>query len=295
MKRLFSVIVPTFNRPAAIVRCATALSALEFPKDRYEVIVADDGSAQPVEPTLSGLRNSLCLRVVRHKNQGPAAARNLGAAHASGDYLVFLDDDCLPSPNWLTALKEEIAVNGDRIVGGRTENGLPESPYSTVSHLLSYHKYASYERGPASVEFLTSNNLLVPRAVFQAIEGFETAFKSPAYEDSEFCRRAHQRGHRIGYTHDAVVYHHRAMTLGSFLRQHFTYGRGAYHFYRGMEGGISGRVRRGLFRFYGGILKRAAGQATGSGKLWLTALVGASQAAGLAGYLAEGAGFRKRH
>lgn len=91
---LFSVIIPTYNRAALLREALESVFAQTF--QDYEVIVVDDGSTDDTGNVVSSFENK--VRFQRQSNQGPGAARNLGASHAAGDYLAFLDSDDL----WFT-------------------------------------------------------------------------------------------------------------------------------------------------------------------------------------------------
>ena len=77
-----------------------------------------------------------------------------------------------------------------------------------------------------------ANNLALPEDRFRAIGGFDTIFPLAASEDREFCDRWLHHGFQMTYAPEAVVYHARALTFRSFWRQHFKYGRGAFHFHQ---------------------------------------------------------------
>ncbi len=94
----FSIIVPTFQRPEGLRRCLAALLRMDYPADRYEVIVVDDGSDPPVEPLVREAVGAATCRFIRQENHGPGPARNAGAAQARGRWLAFTDDDCAPRP-----------------------------------------------------------------------------------------------------------------------------------------------------------------------------------------------------
>src|ERR1700692_4042424 len=102
---VFSVIVPTFNRPALLGGCISALALQNYPRHAYEVIVADDGGSYDLEALVRPFAGEMNVRFVRQKNRGPATARNLGAEAATGRFLAFTDDDCQPAPAWLGALE----------------------------------------------------------------------------------------------------------------------------------------------------------------------------------------------
>src|SRR5690349_8782081 len=101
MLPVVSIIIPTYNRPAPLEQCLKALSQLDYPRDRFEVVVVDDGSTISPAGIVEGFCSRLDIRMLRQANAGPAAARNLGAQEAKGQILAFTDDDCLPDPAWL--------------------------------------------------------------------------------------------------------------------------------------------------------------------------------------------------
>ena len=93
----FSVVVPTYERPARLAACLRSLARLGYPRERFEVLIVDDASARPPLEAIEQFRDALDLKLLEQtKNAGPAAARNLGARHASGEFLAFTDDDCEP-------------------------------------------------------------------------------------------------------------------------------------------------------------------------------------------------------
>lgn len=221
-----SIIIPTYNRPQPLAACLESLTHLAYPRQRWEVIVVNDGGCAP--PLTVDLPH---LHVLTQANAGPAAARNRGAAQAQGDLLAFLDDDCRPHPHWLDKLAARLAADPDCLAGGQTLNALPRNPYASASQLLIDYLYVYYNRAPAGPAFFTSNNFALSRDSFRAMGGFDVTFPLAAGEDREFCHRWRRRGGRLAYEPAALVYHAHHLTLRSFARQHFQYGRGAYHFH----------------------------------------------------------------
>jgi GT2 family glycosyltransferase len=226
----FSVVVPSRSRSEQLSTCIRKLEGLDYPTDRYEVIVVDDGSEHEpqIEPT-----SPMRFRLIRQRHRGPAAARNLGAAHAEGEYLAFVDDDCEPDRGWLAAFAARFATAPEKALGGRTINGLPENSCSAASQLLVSYLQAYYQNGDTSQPgFFASNNLALPAELFRELGGFSTRFRRAAGEDRELCARMLDRGLRLEYVPDAVVRHLHALDLRSFSRQHFNYGRGAFAFHQ---------------------------------------------------------------
>ena len=80
----FSIVIPTYNRPTRLSACLAAMSQLDYPRDRFEVVVVDDGSPTPMDAVVQPLRSQLNISLIRQSNAGPAAARNVGAQKGKG-------------------------------------------------------------------------------------------------------------------------------------------------------------------------------------------------------------------
>lgn len=143
-KHFFSIITPTYNRPDKLADCLESLSRQDYPHDRFEVIVIDDGSDTPLQPVVTSFLDQLDLTLLKQTNAGPAAARNTGVEKAKGDFLVFIDDDCKPGTHWLQNLSERCLRAPDQAVGGRTMNGLPNNPFSAASQAIIDVVYSYY-------------------------------------------------------------------------------------------------------------------------------------------------------
>jgi GT2 family glycosyltransferase len=228
----FTVVVPTYNRPDALRDCLGALAAQEYPRDRFEVLVVDDGGELSPQAVVDELRPRLSVELLVQAHGGPARARNHAATRARGTFLAFTDDDCRPAPSWLTHLATALQHGPDTLVGGRIVNALPDNAFSSASQLIADIVYAHYNADPESARFFSSNNLAITANDYRALGGFDEGFTILACEDRELCDRWRARGGHMRYVDAAVVAHAHPLALRSFVRQHFTYGRGAVHFHR---------------------------------------------------------------
>lgn len=140
----FSIIIPTYNRPQELSQCLAAITELNYPIDRYEVIVVDDGSDLPLDSVVSPFYHQIKLTLLRQNNAGPATARNFGAKLARGDFLAFTDDDCRPAFDWLQKLAQSLKTNPHSLIGGQVVNALSTNPFSTTSQLLLEYLYTYY-------------------------------------------------------------------------------------------------------------------------------------------------------
>lgn len=228
----FSLIIPTYDRPERLSNCLESLTRLNYSCDRFEVIVVDDGSFESLQPIVQKFEKQLNLQYFQQKNAGPATARNTGADIAKGKYLVFTDDDCQPDSEWLSAFDNVFKQNPNGILGGHTINKLTDNIYSQASQYLIDYLYSYYNSNSQQAKFFTSNNFAIPSHIFHKLDGFDTTFPLAAAEDREFCDRLYRENYQMIYVREAKVYHSHSLTLKSFWRQHFNYGKGAKHFHQ---------------------------------------------------------------
>ena len=228
----YSIVIPTLDRPQRLRACLEGVAAQDLPPAQYETIVVDDGSRIPVADVLPDAVERARARVIRQPNAGPGAARNRAAAEARGELLAFLDDDCVPDPGWLATLGRKAAAHPGTGFGGRTVNTLTGNAYSRTSHVLIDYLYEYYNTGKADYPMFTTNNLALPRREFERIGGFDTRFTRAGGEDRELCLRWVRSGGKLRYAPEAVVHHFHPLGPRSFLKLHFTYGRGAAQYHR---------------------------------------------------------------
>lgn len=252
MPPTFSVIIPTYERPAELALCLDALSRLDYPRDRFEVIVVNDGG-RALDDAAAPFLAQIDLTLVAQKNSGPAAARNAGVARARGRFIALTDDDCRPDRAWLTELERALAANPNVLVGGKTVNAVDDSSYSIASQLLVTYLYTYYNAGRAL--FFTSNNMAMPREAFLSAGGFDARYRRAGAEDRELCDRWAHSGRPMLYAETALVRHSHRLTPGAFWRQHFRYGQGALHYRKARASRDAGPVRIEPLRFYTNLLR----------------------------------------
>jgi len=227
-KLFFSVIVPTYRRPRDLAKLLEALAQQTFPKDRFQVIVVDDGGGILLDTIVAPFQRVLNLTLVCQENTGPAAARNHGASFAKGTFLAFTDDDCRPAPSWLQALAEVLEQYPLSLCGGRTRNALVNDPFAQATQNLADYVYREYKPAHNVGAFFLTNNLALPRKEFLKMGGFDPSLRFG--EDRELCRRWTWQRDDLVFIPNALVYHSHPLRLASFLRLHFSYGTGTAQF-----------------------------------------------------------------
>jgi GT2 family glycosyltransferase len=182
----FSIIIPTCDRPAQLQECLRRVVRQEAAS--YEVIVTDDSRIETPQYAIKG------LQWVRGPRRGPAANRNCGARRATGEWLIFLDDDCLPAAGWLAGYEAAAMPEADVM------EGLTECPEGDA---FALREIVENRNGGA----LWSCNLAVRREKFEELGGFDEDFTQACAEDMEFAHRLRARGMRSVFVENATVIH----------------------------------------------------------------------------------------
>jgi len=281
---LFSVIIPTYNRPEQITRCLESLNNQLLIRHEWEVIVVDDGSRKDIKTIVKNLPLNYSCIYFYHENSGPAKARNCGASRATGKYLVFIDDDCEADKSWLVNFKKNMQPK--TLYGGKTINKLSENIFSETSQLLIDYLYETLMDTP--LMFFTSNNFAIDRESFLNCGAFNTAFQLAAGEDREFSIRYKHLGYKLKFVSDALVLHSHKHTFKSFLRQHFNYGKSS-HLFRSIMKKLGVNLYLDNTWFFVRLIFYPLTNTTFSlgKKFTLTCLLGVSQITYVLGYLDE--------
>lgn len=224
-----SVVIPTYNRLDQLRRTLEALAAQTGLDAPPEVVVVSDGSTDGTDEYLASDAVPLPVVALRQENAGPAAARNRGVRAATGDVVLFVDDDVVPAPDLVaTHLRHHAAAGDDQAVVIGPMVTPPDdslSPWCTWEQEMLQKQYDAMNRGdwePTARQFYTANASLYRRHVLDA-GGFDERFRRA--EDVELAYRLADRGLRFRFADDAVVVHHPDRTFDAWLAVGAAYGR----------------------------------------------------------------------
>jgi GT2 family glycosyltransferase len=249
-----SVVVSSFQRPAALARLLGALDRQTLSPDSFEVIAVDNGSGPETAAVLvtaqAQLGSALNLRTVRHAvTLGPAGGRNSGWRLARAPLVAFTDDDCVPAPDWL----EQLLVAAESRAGGPVPvivQGRTDPDPVELARLRStlWARIVSVQGADGRFE---TCNIVYPRTLLERLEGFDERFMPaglgarPVGEDTDLGWRALAVGAVSVFAPDAVVHHEvtQLSPLGKLAHQ--TRWGGAVHLFK-----VHPEARTILFRRY---------------------------------------------
>ncbi len=218
-----SVIVPCLNAASTLRAQLDALSRQTWQGD-IEVLVADNGSTDGSLELAASCRDRLPgLRALSAAGRrGAAHARNVAAAAATGDVLLFCDADDEVAADWIDGLVRELRKHEAAASRHEIERLNGEQARRLHGDPAQQHGLSSYTN-PPFLDHAGGCGLGVRRHVFEALGGFDESYL--ALEDTDFCWRLQLAGHRLVFAPDAVVHVRYPATLAGAFRQAARYGR----------------------------------------------------------------------
>jgi glycosyltransferase involved in cell wall biosynthesis len=222
MKSVISVILRTYNRSASLKKTLESFAQMQVPADlSWELVLVDNNSSDETRAVAEACAKSwdLPLQYVFESNQGLSYARNTGVKAATGEILVFTDDDVTLGPNWLAEIKRAFDQYDCMGVGGKIVPvwNVPqpswlvlEGPYRL--HAAVLHFNLGDETCIMENKSPYGANMAFRRAAFERYGLFRTDIgltgtnRMPGQE-TEFCQRLRTAGEKFVYTPHAVIYH----------------------------------------------------------------------------------------
>lgn len=205
-----SVIVPVYNGELTISDVLRCISKLDYPDDRLEVIVVDDGS---VDETVRVVKE-YPAKLIRKEHSGYPSTMNAGAKAAKGEIVVIIDSDIYLDEDWLKIVVEEFDDPKVGIVSGYIATKPTAGFWARVVGFESEDRYDRMKSG--YVDFITSASTAYRREVFEEVSFFNEALRRGSDED--LAQRALRAGWKIVLQKDAVCYHEWVPSLRKYFK-----------------------------------------------------------------------------
>lgn len=211
-----SVITVTKNRSALLSLCLTSL--IGQCRNGDEIIIVD-ASSDDTPNLVARLAKQLPIKYIRYLKPGYPAFYNKAARVAKGDILVFYDDDCVASPNFLDSIRQAHTKHPGCVLQGLTHSIPRGNLYVDIMGDHYKNWLAAMTIKGNEMKSFDSKNASMPRSLFWQHHGFSPAMHRGS-EDIELGMRMRRDGIRVLLIRSIVAYHHERTTLISFLAQH---------------------------------------------------------------------------
>ncbi len=265
-----TAVLCTLDRGPDVAVTVQSMLDQQLPRDRFEVLLIDNGSTPENRAILEELavRHAPTVRYVREEERGLSHARNRGIAEARGALIAFADDDARVTPTWLSTYVDAFAREpGVSVLGSKVELvHTVARPDWVEDWLLPY--LGAFDRGDAprpldALDGPRGGNMVFRREVFDAIGGFSPAFgRRPgsliSLEEVEICARAEAAGFRLGYVPGAPLLHlvEAVRYRDDWFRRRLHWQGRSLAMFDAVRGGrwrllarLPGQLRRALVRF----------------------------------------------
>lgn len=231
-----SVVICVYNGADTLAECLRAVQAQSFPRERFEIVVVDDGSTD----ASAEVARRFDVRLIQDPHRGLTAARNTGWRSAQGTWVAFTDDDCAPARSWLSCLTQAVTSSpGERVLGaaGRiigypSEMAVPR--YIELRGGFNTEQHLAHPRFP----YAPMGNVMYRREALEYVNGLDERYTS--YEACNLHARLRScYGGAFHYEPRAVVLHRHHTTWRGYFRQQFGYGSGLAQFMLHYHGQVS--------------------------------------------------------
>jgi len=204
----FSIIIPAKNEQEHLPCCLSSLIQLDYPREKYEIILIDNGSTDKTVEIAKDYSINIFIR----PDLSIAGLRNFGASHAKGRILAFIDADCTVTVGWLQAASRWIDKLDVCCFGSPPEVPINATWVPKAWAMIRYKRHVV-----ENVPWLESMNMFVRKEFFDKIHGFEENLTT--CEDYDLSLRLQKQGHIIADQRIRAIHLGEASTLSHFFRK----------------------------------------------------------------------------
>jgi cellulose synthase/poly-beta-1,6-N-acetylglucosamine synthase-like glycosyltransferase len=219
LRPFVSIVIPCYNSKRTVGDCLSSLAGQTYPRDRYEVILVDNGSTDGTCEQVRVLYP--WVKLIHSLQKGSAFARNAGIREASGELILSTDSDCVADKAWIAQLVSALETAGRDVaaVGGTI------LPYSTKTAVERYQPAWAAQpditRMTSGVLYTAAGNAAFRTSILRLVGGFDGAC---GHDDTDLGIRILKAGYRVDYTDKALVQHRNPITLSELYKHRVKYG-----------------------------------------------------------------------
>ena len=222
---LVSVLIPSYNNAGLIRGCLQALLRQKTDVS-FEIIVVDsstDGTEKIVKNEFPGVQ-------IHHFNRRlyVGEARNVGVEKAKGEFVFFVDTDCIVGESWIRQMHQGIIQNGVDGIGGAVENGTPWSISGTIGYYLEFFRFVPHHGRPRSTQYLVGCNSGYRKEVFESAKYYSNYNKERIGEDFVFNWQLMQSGKKVMFDPSVTMKHLNRTGFVNVFRYQYGLGQSAY-------------------------------------------------------------------
>lgn len=222
-----SIVMPIHNRVDLLRLSLPPLLEQTYPRERYEIILVDDGSTDNVAEQARILVQGWTgqFRLLSKSNGGPASARNAGVHASNADIIAFIDSDCVAEPDWLETVVGAMLHQGVAGIGAPIVN---EQCGKWVARYLEAMNFYRHRVRDGKVDYLITGNVAFLRSALTSVDGFVEQ-PNVWVEDVDLSFRLTSAGHKLGVVEKGAVRHYGSpRSVRGFAKNLFRYGAGNY-------------------------------------------------------------------
>lgn len=228
---LYSFIIPVYNRPEEVDELLKSLAGQRL--KTFEIVIVEDGSDNKCDAVVRKYTNELDIHYYYKTNSGPALSRNYGAERTNGDYLIFLDSDCIVPPDYLTEVNKQVTETKTAAYGGPDE---AHPDFIQIQKAINYSMTSFFTTGGIrggkkrlDKFYPRTFNFGIAKEAFLALKGFSDMRFG---EDIDLSIRIYKNNFSCRLIREAWVYHKRRTDLKKFFKQVFNSGIARFVLYK---------------------------------------------------------------
>jgi GT2 family glycosyltransferase/2-polyprenyl-3-methyl-5-hydroxy-6-metoxy-1,4-benzoquinol methylase len=234
---IISIVIPVYNKVDYTYNCLKSIAKSSDTRLSYEVIVVDNASSDATPKLLKKTKG--VVAIINKENKGFVEACNIGAGHAKGQYILFLNNDTKVTPQWLDRMlepfkaDEKVGITGAKLV--YPDGSLQEAGNIIWQDASGWY----YGRGDnpdlpeysyiKEVDYCSGACLMISKMLWEKTGGFDKRYAPAYYEDTDLCFTVRKMGYKVIFQPEAKVIHYEGVSAGTDITKGYKKFQQANH------------------------------------------------------------------